>query len=82
MRKTFEMTEADLEILLEASKPTPAMWTSGGVALFGTPEENANRAWVELGRKMGFKSSTVAPTQCQQCGPRFFTAEVDEQATE
>lgn len=70
-RTEYEMTEADLEKILDACKPTPAMWGSGGATMFNTPEENANRAWAELGERMGFDYDTVKPTGN---GDRFFTA--------
>jgi len=74
MRKHFTMFQEDLEKILDASKPVPAMWGNGGAKLFPTPQENANRAWAELGKKMGFNYLTVAPTGE---GDRFFTAEQD-----
>ena len=58
-RVNYEMSEADLAMILEACKPTPAMWGSGGTPLFSTPQENANRAWAELGKRMGFDPMTV-----------------------
>lgn len=70
-RQHYEMTQADLDRILEACKPTPAMWGSGGVPLFSTPQENANRAWAELGQRMGFDPMSVEPTDK---GARFFTA--------
>lgn len=71
-RINYEMTEADLVKILDACKPTPAMWGSGGAKLFDSPQENANRAWKELGDRMGFNSMTVQPQG--GLGPRFFTA--------
>ena len=44
MRKDFEMTEEELGELLEACRPTSVMYLSGGTPVFGTPQENANRA--------------------------------------
>lgn len=72
-RKDFEMTQAQLDKLLERCKPTPVMYLSGGQPMFGTSQENANRAWDELGKEMGFIGSTARPTGK---GDRFFTAEV------
>ncbi len=71
MRNEYEMTEQDLAELLEACRPTPAMFLSGGVPMAGTPQENANRAWQRLGEKMGFDYMTVRPGLSQ----RHFTAE-------
>lgn len=76
MRKEYEMTENDLEKLLDASKPTPAMFLTGGEPMAGTPQENANAAWRRLGDKMGFKAMTVRPIPGK--GQRFFTAEPNE----
>lgn len=70
-RTKYEMTNADLDKLFEACKPTMAICGSGGVPLFGTPQENANRAWAELGQRMGFDPLTVQPTGT---GDKFFTA--------
>jgi hypothetical protein len=53
-RTDYEMTEDDLGAILEASKPVPAMFLTGGTPMFGTPQENANRAWAALGERMGF----------------------------
>lgn len=71
-REEFEMSEDQLRVVLDACKPTPAMWGSDGVPFFGTPQENANRAWQALGEKLGFDYMTVEPTSK---GDRFFTAE-------
>ena len=67
----FEMTEADLEILLDASKPVP--WFAPGGVWPKTSRENAEVAWERLGQKMGFRFRTVKP--CQGKGNRFFLAE-------
>ena len=72
MRKEFEMTEQELGELLEACKPTPAMFLSGGMPMGGTPQENANRAWQHLGEKLGFDFMTVEPVSGK--GQRHFTA--------
>lgn len=77
MRKEYEMTQTQLDKLLDACKPTPAMWLSGGAPLFKTPQENANRAWRALGDEMGFNFMTVEPSEK---GSRFFTAEANEPA--
>ena len=69
----FEMTDEDLAALLDASKPTPAMWLSGGIPMYRTPQENANCAWGRLAEKMGFKQTTVQPVPGK--GQKFFTAE-------
>ena len=72
-RREYEMTEEQLVRVLEASKPTPVLLGSGGLALGSSPQENANRAWRRLGEEMGFQFMTVAPVPGQ--GVRVFTAE-------
>jgi len=71
-RTEYEMTEDDLQIILNAGKPTPVMFLSGGMPIGGNQQENANRAWEALGKKMGFEYMTVRPIQGK--GMRFFTA--------
>ena len=70
MRTNYEMTEADLATLIEASRPVPM------IALqCGTPrsaQDNANAAWATLGARMGFDPMTVQPIGR---GYRFFSAE-------
>ena len=51
----YELTEQQLQKLLDASKPTVV------IKDWPTPQENANRAWVDLGRELGFKHLTVQP---------------------
>ena len=70
-RVNYEMTNKDLEELLDACKSTPVMFLSGGTPIGGSPQENANRAWEKLGKKMGFDSITVRPSNI---GQRFFSA--------
>ncbi len=70
----YEMTEADMEALLDAGKSTPVMMIGGTTG--SSPQENANRAWAALGDKMGFDSMTVRPTSGK--GHRFFTAVPNE----
>ena len=74
MRRDFEMTEADLSELLEACKPVPAIALQCGP--ISSPQENANRAWERLGKKMGFNHMTVRPNGK---GDRFFSAEADHE---
>ena len=70
-RTNYEMTEDDLKRILDACKPTPVMFLSGGAPMCDSPQENANRAWKELGQRMGFDHMTVQP---DRRGNRFFTA--------
>lgn len=71
VRKEYEMTQAQLDTILEACKPTPALYGSGGVPLFSSPQERANNAWQRLGEEMGFDYMSVQPNGK---GDRFFTA--------
>ena len=72
MRTNYEMTEAELVIILDACKPTPVMYLSGGRPLCNTQQENANQAWKLLGDTYGFDHMTVQPTGQ---GDRVFSAE-------
>jgi len=65
----YEMTEDDLEKIMEACKPVPYMVMGGREP--SSPQENANSAWAELGSRMGFDSMTVKPNSQ---GNRFFSA--------
>jgi len=80
-RTNYEMTEAELKELLDACKPVVCMRV-GGVS-HSSPQENANRAWDNLGKKMGFDYMTVQPISGK--GERFFSAiplENEDQRTE
>ena len=72
MRMNFEMTESQLEEIIDACKPTPVMYLSGGMPMFNSPQENANHAWEKLSKELGFDHMTVAPAGD---GPRYFSAE-------
>ena len=65
----YEMTQEDLDTIMEACKPVVCMQIGSYVP--STPQENANRAWADLGEKMGFDSTTVEPSSK---GNMFFTA--------
>lgn len=71
MRKEFEMTEEQLDKLMDASKPTRVMKIGNYIP--STPQENANRAWADLGEELGFAHMTVKPVSGK--GDRFFTAD-------
>jgi len=80
-RVNYEMSDEDLDIILTACKPTTAMMIGG--ILPRTPQENANAAWANLGKKMGFDSYTVKPIQGKS--NKHFSAmplETAEQKTE
>ena len=71
-RVDFEMTQADLDGILEAinkARNTPLIMLQCGFTQ--SPQEAANDAWAELGERMGF----VAETACANGkGDRFFSA--------
>lgn len=66
----YEMSEDDLSTLLTACKPVLMIALQCGIP--SSPQENANRAWESLGKKMGFDPMTVSPLRSK--GDRFFTA--------
>lgn len=68
-RTNYEMTAADLETLLSAMKPLPAIMLQCGPA--ASVQERANAAWAALGKRMNFDPMTVQPTGR---GDRFFSA--------
>ena len=76
MRKEFEMTQEQLDRILEAGKPTPVMYLSGGIRMGGSPQENANAAWTSLSHELGFDFMSVRPIHGKD--QRFFTAEAIE----
>jgi hypothetical protein len=68
--KEFEMTEEQLEKLMVACSPRPAIMLQIPQI---SAQERANTAWASLGEEMGFKSETVTPVG--GLGPKFFMAE-------
>ena len=68
-RIEYEMSEADLAMLLDACRAVPMIMLQCGAP--PSRQERANDAWAELGRRMGFDSMTVRPTGK---GDRSFTA--------
>ncbi len=69
-RTDYEMSEGQLEKLLNACQPVAVMKI--GNYSPSSPQENANRAWQQLGKEMGFEHMTVKPSRAR--GQRFFTA--------
>lgn len=69
-RREYEMTEEQLEKILEASKPVPYIMVGGMPP--PSPQEVANAAWSRLGDELGFQYMTVQPVPGK--GERFFTA--------
>ena len=71
----YEMSQADLDELLESMRPAPAIMLQCGQP--SSVQERANAAWMRLGEKMGFDGMTVLPSPK---GDRFFFAEPKEAA--
>lgn len=71
-RDNFEMTQEQLDTLMNASKPVMMIALQCGTP--SSPQENANAAWANLGKTMGFHPITVRPNGK---GDRFFSAEVN-----
>ncbi len=73
MKVEFEMSQKDLDDIMAAGKPVPMIMLQCGTP--SSPQENANRVWARLGKKMGFKHMTVEPIRGK--GQRFFKAECE-----
>ena len=69
-RKEFEMTQEQLDKLLKACQPVPAIMLQCGMP--PSPQQTANAAWNALGRELGFDGMTVEPVAGK--GSRVFTA--------
>ena len=67
-RHAYTLTSEQYDTLLAACRPVPYM-VMGGMAP-SSPQENANRAWQQLGRDMGFDWTTVQSGQT----PKQFSA--------
>lgn len=59
MRQKYTLTEEQHTRLLEAGRSVPYMIV-GGMAP-RSPQQNANDAWAELGRELGFDYMSVQP---------------------
>ena len=77
-RVEYEMSERDLEKIMDACKPVPLIMLNIGMPR--SQQENANDAWAELGKKLGFDPMTVQPINGK--GNRFFTAVPSETETQ
>ena len=58
----YEITQAELDSVLEASKPTPVMYLSGGQRMFDSPQANANRAWQKIAKRLNVELMTIRPS--------------------
>lgn len=56
---TFTITEEEMQMVLDASKPVPYM-VLGGMEP-SSPRENANRAWQAIGRTYGVEWDSIRP---------------------
>lgn len=70
-RREYEMTEEQLERLLQASRPMPYIIVGGRAPL--SAQEVANMTWRSLGDELGFEYMTVEPVPGKS--QHFFTAE-------
>jgi len=68
--KDFEMTQEQLDTLMDAMKPIPMIALQCGEP--SSPQARANLAWNALGNTMDFDYKTVRPNGK---GDRFFSAE-------
>lgn len=59
MRKEYVLTQDQFDVIMDACKPVLMIALHCGDP--GSPQENANRAWVALGKDMGFDGMTVKP---------------------
>lgn len=76
-RTNYEMTEDDLQAIMDACKPVPMIALHLGMPR--SAQERANDAWAALGKKMGFDHMTVQPVNGK--GNRLFTAIPSETET-
>jgi hypothetical protein len=67
--KDFEMTQEQLNVLMDASKSVPLIALNCGSGV--SQQQRANLAWERLGDELGFEYMTVQPTGK---GNRFFKA--------
>mgnify|MGYP003539409951 CR=1 FL=1 len=68
VRRTYTLTAEQYDALLVACRPVPYMVMGGTVP--SSPQDNANRAWRQLGQDMGFDWTTVRAGQT----PKQFSA--------
>ena len=59
MRQTFTITQEQYHVIIEACKPVPLIMLQSGMP--PSPQENANRAWEQLGKELGFAYMSVKP---------------------
>jgi len=54
MKRQYRLSEEELRGIIEASRSTPVMYLSGGVPMYDSPQQNANRAWKVVAQNHGF----------------------------
>lgn len=74
MRSEFVITQDQMNVLLNASKPVLLIALHCGMP--ASPQENANNAWQALGLELGFDYMTVEPISGKS--QLHFTAELKE----
>lgn len=72
MRKEYELTERQFNLIMEASKPIPMVAIQAGLPM--SQQERANRVWSVIAREVGCDMWTVKPIP--EKGERWFSAEV------
>lgn len=72
MRQEYQLTDEQLQQLLNISKPAPAIALNCGEP--PSPQAMANAFWQSVGSELGFDYMTARPVTGK--GPKFFTAEV------
>jgi hypothetical protein len=68
MNNSFEMTQEDFDVIMDACKPVPMIAINCGPE--SSTQKSANNAWERLGNKMGFYHLTVRPNGSNQ--KRFY----------
>lgn len=74
-RREYEVSPEDWDAILAACRPVPYL-VMNGVAT-SSPQERANAAWRDLGRRMGFDGMTA---EAAPRGGRWITAIPSEPA--
>lgn len=64
MKKSYTMTQAQFDKLIDACKPVPMIMLQCGTQR--SQQERANDAWKELGDELGFDHMTVQPNGLNQ----------------
>ena len=57
------LSDEQLKRILEASKPVPLMYLSGGIPMGGSQQENANSAWRSVAAELGCVWDSIRPAR-------------------